>query len=99
MITEKFASMTVSAAGPHYYETAPVLFCGTEKTEEGFFLGVGKFSSGEKFIFRLDDECVGASSENKDYNASGIPLGIDNDDPGVVAAQLRELADWFDSQA
>lgn len=99
MTKQLFASVLVGAQMTRKkYQTAKVLVNSEVKNDEGYSIGIGQFDSGEKFLFRLNDDGIGESRDVDDYGHFGIPLSFKNDDPQLVAAQLRELADWLETQ-
>lgn len=96
-MTKQFVSILsfLAATG---YTTAEILFKGSVKQDTGHFFTVAKKTEGQLLLARVRDGSVGVSHNEDDYRDAGVPLVFGVRDDQRIAAQLRELADWFEQQ-
>lgn len=95
-MTKQFVSILEGYAVPQY-GVAEVKFIG-KRTSNGKRLGVGELECGTPFLFRCKDGNIGSNNDANYYASASIPLPFPGEDKREYAAQLRELADWLETQ-
>lgn len=96
-MTKHFVAI-LNSFGNASYSTAEVVFKGATKQSTGHFFTAAQRADGCTLIARTKDSSVGLSASINDYSTATVPLVLEVCDNECVAAQLRELADWFEQQ-